>query len=906
MKKINNSMILVNIAIIVLILVIAFFFIWNKYTYSVMDECMNMNDELLNDIESGKYRLTYECFGAKGDGKTNDYLAIKRTHDFANGELINKGIVLTVYGNKDSTYYIGNASESIVVATNVDWQNANFIIDDYILDSKGKNQVNISNSLFWITSPMYVETGKTQIEYNKNSGNVINYIETNTKNIKKFIDYVNNDSNIMNSDLKKYFINSRVWMLNVVNSNYIYIRSGRNENSGQKQSEMILVDSMTGDILTPIDWNYNDIEKISVFPIPNNNLEIKNGYFTTRTNNVYINSNGTSSKYTQRNIYVAYTGNIKLANIYHSLDETAHPYTNVYQTNEKANAYYGFIKLNNSAYINLYNIQLTPHSYDSNTSVGTYDLTFDNSVNLVFNNVGYYCNDINELCYNERMINKSVWGIVGSNTSKNVFFYEPKLNRIDAHRGITNLYIDGGTIGNYGLTALGHGWLYVNNVTFDRAQNVLQFRSDFGSSWDGNVLINNSKYIVDNSIGSPVVVSSNNNQTWNYGYQCYFPELYINNLDIDTSSISNKDITLLSLNENAISNEDENIKYSFNGNINFNNIHFINNNNSSINVFKTSFVNNNNNLNINNYGGNNKVNINYYTNNSPNVKIVKNDNTANKFKDSSINSKFVVMNSSKAVSIGDNISNNAKKFFDDLNVEMPKLNEQKIYLNNISISNGILNETFDSNRYYYSAFVPSDVESVTINVDVDKEFKVIGLSKNPIILSDGDNTISFRVTGIYGAYKDYVLTIIKSDNKVVFNDMNVNYDKKVIVDLNDGLLYKELLNNINTYGVTTVKSNNLMVNNNSDDRVKTGDEVVISFDNDSVSYNLAVLGDVSKDGYVNINDVTLLYRHFRKKRLLDNEYLLLAGDVTNDENIGLNDVTKVYRYSVGKLNSLNK
>ena len=72
---------------------------------------------------SPKY-LTYEQFGARGDGVTDDFPAIMATHAAAN----KKGLPVKAAGGK--TYYIGNTTGTAVIRTDVDFGTARFIIDD--------------------------------------------------------------------------------------------------------------------------------------------------------------------------------------------------------------------------------------------------------------------------------------------------------------------------------------------------------------------------------------------------------------------------------------------------------------------------------------------------------------------------------------------------------------------------------------------------------------------------------------------------------------------------------------------------------------------------------------------------------------------------------------------------------
>jgi hypothetical protein len=73
--------------------------------------------------------VTYEQFGAIGDGVTEDFAAIKKAHDYANE------MGLPVRARDGATYYIhftdvdGEVGEAIV-KTDVNWGSAEFIIDD--------------------------------------------------------------------------------------------------------------------------------------------------------------------------------------------------------------------------------------------------------------------------------------------------------------------------------------------------------------------------------------------------------------------------------------------------------------------------------------------------------------------------------------------------------------------------------------------------------------------------------------------------------------------------------------------------------------------------------------------------------------------------------------------------------
>ena len=74
--------------------------------------------------------VTYEAFGAKGDGKTNDHEAIRKAHEYANEHR------LPVRASDTATYYIGDATGPAVIRTDTDWGKAKFIIDDTLPEIK--------------------------------------------------------------------------------------------------------------------------------------------------------------------------------------------------------------------------------------------------------------------------------------------------------------------------------------------------------------------------------------------------------------------------------------------------------------------------------------------------------------------------------------------------------------------------------------------------------------------------------------------------------------------------------------------------------------------------------------------------------------------------------------------------
>ncbi len=73
--------------------------------------------------------VTYEAFGAVGDGVTDDLPAICQAHNFANAQN------LPVRSKPDATYHLGFRALTAIIATDTDWNTSRFTIDDSVVDT---------------------------------------------------------------------------------------------------------------------------------------------------------------------------------------------------------------------------------------------------------------------------------------------------------------------------------------------------------------------------------------------------------------------------------------------------------------------------------------------------------------------------------------------------------------------------------------------------------------------------------------------------------------------------------------------------------------------------------------------------------------------------------------------------
>lgn len=131
--------------------------------------------------------------------------------------------------------------------------------------------------------------------------------------------------------------------------------------------------------------------------------------------------------------------------------------------------------------------------------------------------------------------NTSLWGIAGTNFMKNLLVEDCMLSRIDVHMGVSGYYIiRRSTLVHMGVNATGRGQLVVEDSTV-HSQRMIKFRSDYGSTWDGEVLIRNSRWVPPQSDSDTVAMFGvQNDGTHDFGYNSSMPTtIRIEGLTID-------------------------------------------------------------------------------------------------------------------------------------------------------------------------------------------------------------------------------------------------------------------------------------------------------------------------------------------------------------------------------------
>lgn len=418
--------------------------------------------------------ITYEEFGAVGDGVTDDLPAICRAHDYAN----ERG--LPVKSKPDATYHLGRRALTAKIATDTDWSTSRFTIDD----------TDVENHKL----PMF---------------EVISLLEREDVQI----DRLSRDQDRVDARPRQ---DCHVMVENA--NARVYIRRGLNQNQGVPQRDSFIL-RRDGSVEGPIDWDYDVITRIEVRPIDEKPLFIRGGVFTTFANRM---KQEIGYNYWARNIVITRSNTEVDGLTHYVVGETSvgHPYR-------------GFLEVKTCANVTLRNCFVTGHkiyqtigSAGKPVSMGSYDLHANDVVN--FRMIG---------CRMNHILDRTRWGVAATNFCKNILLEDCTLSRMDAHMGVSGHYtIRRCTLGHMGLNAIGRGTLAIeDSVLYGRA--LVNLRPDYGSTWRGDVIIRNSRWVpAGGDGGQPYMIHVLNDGMHDFGYRCFMPrKVIIDGLYVDDS-----------------------------------------------------------------------------------------------------------------------------------------------------------------------------------------------------------------------------------------------------------------------------------------------------------------------------------------------------------------------------------
>lgn len=422
--------------------------------------------------------VSYETFGAVGDGKTDDLPAIVEAHAFANA----RG--LPVQSRPGATYHLGRRALTAVVATDTDWNTSRFIVDDTDVE-------NHRASLFAVRSLLApVELSLTGLSRDQRRLEVAPPRDC--------------------------------WVRVENNRTRVYIRRGLNQNNGTPRRDCFIL-RRDGSIEGDIDGDYPVVTRVEARPIDERPLLLQGGVFTTVANRM---QQGKGYNYWARNIAISRSRTVVAGLTHHVTGE-----------GEFGHPYRGFLDVGQCADVTLRDCFVTGHKTYSTVgaagkpvSMGTYDLNANEVVNFTLRG-----------CRMDNICDTSRWGVIGTNFCKNILLEGCTLSRMDTHQGVSGSYtIRGCTLGHAGLNAIGRGLLTVEDSTLN-GRAFLTLRSDYGSTWEGGVVVRDCRWRPGcGAPVQPYLLNANNDGQHDFGYPCFMPrEIAIDGLVIDDRNAPN-------------------------------------------------------------------------------------------------------------------------------------------------------------------------------------------------------------------------------------------------------------------------------------------------------------------------------------------------------------------------------
>ena len=299
----------------------------------------------------------------------------------------------------------------------------------------------------------------------------------------------------------------------------LYIRRGLNQNKGAPQHDCFVL-RKDGSVEADIDWDYDVITRVEAQPIDDATLYIRGGIFTTFANRA---DNSSGYNYWGRNILIS-RSNTEVDGLTHYV---------VGETSVGC-PYSGFISARQVARITLRNCFASGHKIYQTigaaglpVSMGTYDYNANNVVG--FHMIGCTMNHITD---------KTHWGVIGSNFCKDILLEDCRFSRMDTHMGVSGSYVVRRCeLGWMGLNAIGRGKLLVEDSTL-HGNTLVSFRRDYGSTWEGELEIRNSRWIPSaGDTCTPHMINVSNDGTHDFGYPCSMPrKVTIDGLFVDDSN----------------------------------------------------------------------------------------------------------------------------------------------------------------------------------------------------------------------------------------------------------------------------------------------------------------------------------------------------------------------------------
>jgi hypothetical protein len=442
--------------------------------------------------------VTYTEFGgAVGDGITCDFEAIFNTHEYANEHGLEVRAYPTGTINKPS-FYIGETSarNGAIIQTNTDWGEARFIIDDNSFTATLESDCPTRMPIFTVSSKQprmdllekttirSLVKGQTKIDVGDALGEYGALI------------IIRDEATVR----RKAFDVNEAW------------------GNSPKQDIIRVCKNGNVDPKTPIIWDFPNIAELTAIPVENELLTLSGGHFDIKPHLQNLKS------YVNRGLIIN-RSNVILDGFRYTIDETGLVFHDAPTNRDpKIASYGGTIVISGVSNVIIQNVEIMGHRRSDRSIGSTYGLMLSAATNITFINV------TQTNCIEDNRF----WGTMGGNDAKNVTATNMTISRFDIHRQVHNVTISNSDIGWSGILVTGGGTLLVEGTTVRHWGRFIEFREDWGSTWDGNVIIKNSTWMPPaDATGNLYIIHVVNDGRFDFGFNTFMPKsIEIDGLEI--------------------------------------------------------------------------------------------------------------------------------------------------------------------------------------------------------------------------------------------------------------------------------------------------------------------------------------------------------------------------------------
>ncbi len=422
-------------------------------------------------MELKKY-VTYEEFGAVGDGKTDDMQAIADAHSYANEH------ELPVRARDGAHYYIGGKDIVAHIRTSTNFGTAEFIIDDSaeLENRTGHLFVIDSDKAYYPVDIKKLDKGQKKLDIPHN-GNLYVQVYDETKRV--------------------------------------YIRKGDNQNNGTSQLDCFTLDP-DGNIGSTLPWQFDTVTKARAKSIDYEPITVENGVFITIAN------------HDTRDKYIYYGRNLACKRSHTLLRNIKHLVKGEYE--DCGSPYRGFYFISECADVTLDHCVATPHrtyywtmANGHINAYGTYDFSADAAID--FRLIG--------LTQTIDIMDRRYWGLMGTNFCKDMVLRDCKISRFDAHQGVINVLMSDCEFGHVKMEVIGFGEGIIERCKLHGSFFML-LRGDYGSFFNGNLTIRDCTWEILHDNAKGTFFNASNTGDHDFGYECVLAKnILIENLVID-------------------------------------------------------------------------------------------------------------------------------------------------------------------------------------------------------------------------------------------------------------------------------------------------------------------------------------------------------------------------------------